>query len=90
MGDTFRARFVLAGGAFGEGVDAAMDVGIVALVVVVKGVDDDAGLLRGGGIIEIDQRLAVDFLFEQRKVVADFLQFHLIEDLNHCLRTTLS
>ncbi len=88
--DTLPGALVLPGGALGEGVDAAMDVGVVALVVIVQRVDDHARLLRRGGIVEIHQWFAVDFLSEQRKVVADFLQLDAIEDFDHPLRTTLS
>ena len=58
------------GGPLGEGVDAAVDVGVVPLVEAGDGVDDGARLLRGGGAVEVDQRLAVDLLVERREVGA--------------------
>ena len=48
-----------------------MDVGVVVLVVAAQGVDDRARLLRGGRVVEVDQRLAVDLLLQDREVVAD-------------------
>ena len=90
FGELLAGAFVLARGALGEGVDAAMDVRVVALVIIVQRLDDDARLLRGGGVVEINQRLAVDLLPQDRKVVTDFFQFNRIENFDHCLRTTLS
>src|SRR6202165_5605926 len=51
-----------------DGVDAAMRVGVVAAVVVVHDVDHGRRLLRGGGAVEVDQRLAVDSAAENREV----------------------
>ena len=48
-----------------------MDVGVFVLVEVRRGVDDGLRLLRGGGVVEPDQRLAVDRLAQDREVVAD-------------------
>ncbi len=57
-----RARgFVLFGRAFGKIVHAAMNVGVAALVVAHDRVDHRARLLRRGGVVEIDERLAVNF-----------------------------
>ena len=39
-------------------VQAAMHVGVVVLVVVPQRIEHRARLLRGGGVVEIDQRLA--------------------------------
>ena len=48
-----------------------MDVRVVALVVPARGLDDDAGFLARCRIVEIDGRLAVHLLVEDRKVRAD-------------------
>ena len=56
------------GGAAAQFVDAAMDVGVVVLVKAAQGVNDGAGLLRGGGVVQIDQRMAVDLLVKNRKI----------------------
>ena len=46
-----------------------MNVGVIELVVVDKGVDDGARLLRGGGVVEVNERLAMDLLIQNRKVL---------------------
>ena len=46
-----------------------MDVGIVALVVTAEGVEDGAGFLGGGGVIEVDERMPVDLLVENREIL---------------------
>ncbi len=61
------------GGLFGQGVDAAVDVGVVAPVVVVHGLDDRLGFLGGGGVVQVDQGLAVDLAGQDGKVGADGL-----------------
>ena len=61
------------GGAIAQFVDAAMDVGVVVLVVMTQRVDDGARFLRCGGVVEIDQRLAVDLLVENREIRAQCL-----------------
>src|SRR5581483_4406697 len=48
-----------------------MDVGVFKLVITGERVDDRAGLLRGGGVVEVDQRLAVGFGLEDWEVAAD-------------------
>ena len=53
-------------------VQSAMHVGVVALVVVRERGDDGARLLRAGGIIEIDERISVHLVVENRKVSAHF------------------
>ena len=59
------------GGALGELVNAAVDVGAVHLVEAADGVDHRERLLRGSGAIQIDQRLAVDVLLEDREILPD-------------------
>src|SRR5690242_4671283 len=69
----FPGRFVVVGGALGKGVHAAMNVGIVALVIVANRIDHGAGLLRSGSVVQIDERLAVDQLMQDREFLADVL-----------------
>src|SRR5207249_3086382 len=57
-------------GPLAQHVDAAMHVGVVVLVVVPQLVQDGARLLRGGGVIEIDEPFSVDRLAEDRKLLA--------------------
>ena len=58
------------GGALAEGVHAAVDVGVVGGVETRDGVDHRARLLRRGGVVEVDERLAVHLLGEDREVGA--------------------
>ena len=48
------------GGARGEFVSGAMDVGVLVLVEVFQPVDYGLRLLRGRGVVEPDQRTAID------------------------------
>ena len=54
-------------------VQAAVHVGVAGLHGAHHGVDDRARLLRRGGIVEIDERLAIDLAGEDRKVAPDRL-----------------
>ena len=47
---------------------AAMDVGVVVLVIAHDRVDHRVRLLRGGRVVEIDQRRAVDLRVQDREV----------------------
>jgi hypothetical protein len=59
-------------GAFGEFVDAPMDVRVVVRVVVHERVDHGLRLLRGGGRVEIGEALAARRgLREQRKIARE-------------------
>ena len=51
-----------------DGVDAAMDVGVVLAVVVGHRVDDDVRLLAARRGVEVDQPVTVDLLVEDREV----------------------
>ena len=64
--------FVGVGRLLAQFVHAAMDVGVFGFVVADDAVDHGAGLLRGGGVVEIDQRLAVRGGVEDREIGADF------------------
>ena len=58
------------GGALAQGVDAAVDVGIVMGVVALKRLDHRPRLLAGGRVVEIDQGPAVDFLIQDGEIEA--------------------
>jgi hypothetical protein len=47
-----------------------MHVGVVALVVARDGVDHTARLLRRGRVVQVDDRLAVNFLIQDGEVGA--------------------
>ena len=61
-------RLVCGGRLLADRVDAAMDVGVVLAVVVRDGIDDDLRLLARRRRVEVDQRVAVDLLGEDREV----------------------
>src|SRR2546427_6173447 len=54
--------------------NAAMNIGVVRLVVPGDGIDHSTRLLRGRGIVQIDQRLAVHLLVQDRKIRPDLLR----------------
>ncbi len=72
--DEFRGAgaggFESGGGAIAQFVDAAMDVGVVVLVIMAQRLDHRARFLRRGGVVEINQRLAMDLLVEDREILA--------------------
>ena len=55
----------------GQGVGAAVNVGIVVRIEIRDGVDHALRLLRRRGIVEPHERLAVDLLIQDRKILAD-------------------
>ena len=63
-------RFVGLGGLGAQGVHGAADVGVVPAVEIVLGSDHRQRLLRGVGVVEVQQRLAVDLALQQREVGA--------------------
>ena len=65
--------FVGVGGAGSEFVRGAVNVGIFVRVEIAQAVDHALRLLRGGGVVEPDQRLAVDALLQDRKIAANGL-----------------
>ena len=71
-------RFIVLGGYGGKMVCAAMYVGILLPVVVVEGVDNRGRLLRGGGIIKINQRVAVYRCRQYGKECANIVCGHLL------------
>ncbi len=65
------ARFLIGvGGAGGERVGAAMDVGIVFVIEARDPFDDLPRFLRRRGVVEPDERLAVHPLLQDRKIAA--------------------
>ena len=55
-------------GAIAQFVNPTMDIRVVVLVVMPQGLEHRARLLRGGGVVEVDQRLAMHLLIEDGKV----------------------
>ena len=53
--------------------NAAVNVGVIALVIIYQRIDDALGFLRRGGIIKVDERLAVNLLVKDREISAKIL-----------------
>jgi len=66
----FAGVLVGIGGAGGQRVGGAVDVGVLVRVEVRNALDHLAWLVRGGGIVQPDQLLAVDALLQDGKVAA--------------------
>jgi hypothetical protein len=76
-----RFTVVRLGGHFAEVVNAPMNVGVLFAVVADDAIDDLSRLLRGGGVVEIDERATVAHgSVEDRKIVADAVDVERIGD----------
>ena len=69
----FARRLVSLGRRVGQIMQAAMHIGVFVLVSVRQAFDHRPRLLRRGGIVEIDQRLAIGALGQNRKIGAQGL-----------------
>ena len=67
----FARALVGLGRRIGEIVQAAVHVGVFVGVGVLDAVEHRLRLLRRGGVVEIDKRLAVDLHAEDREILAD-------------------
>ena len=65
------SRLIGARGALAEQVRAAVDVGIIAEVAAAQRIEDGLRLLRRGGVVEVDKRLAVDLLMQSGELLAE-------------------
>ena len=70
--------FEAGGGELAEVVYPSVDVAVDGLVVVVQRVDHHFRLLRGGGVVEIYQRIAVDLLVQNGEVFTKIGHFMII------------
>ena len=66
----FARGFVGAGCAVAQFVDAAVDVCIIVFVVADDGIDDLPGFLAARRAVEVNERVAIDFLIEDREVIS--------------------
>ena len=64
------------GGPLRQHVDAAMDVGVGALVVAGNRVEDDPRLLGGRRVVEVDERMSVRRLAQDRELGAQLRHVH--------------
>ena len=77
--------FVVLSGVLAEGVDTTVDVGVFGGVVAHQLVDYRLGLLGGGAVVEVDQRLAIDLLLQDREVRPNFFRIETGGHLNYLL-----
>ena len=63
--------FVFLGSALAQIVQAPVNVGVFGVVVPCQGVYNHLRLLTGCGVVQVDQRLAVDTLLQNREVLSD-------------------
>ncbi|GAA3069184.1 hypothetical protein GCM10020000_62060 [Streptomyces olivoverticillatus] len=71
-GDLVAGALVERRGLLGEHVHAAVDIGVVPLVVRVEHVEDLARLLGSGRVVQVDELLpVVDHAVQDREVLAD-------------------
>ncbi|MNC49714.1 hypothetical protein D3C75_989120 [compost metagenome] len=56
--------------------DSPVDIGVIPFIIMLDGFDNRQRLLGGGGAIQIHQRMAVDFLVQNGKKLADLLGIH--------------
>ena len=78
----FARAFVGFGRLVGEIMQAAMHVGVLRRVGLVDAIEHRLRLLRRGGVVEIDKRLAIDLRREDRKIRADAVD--VIGAVGHC------
>ena len=71
--DGLAGALIAFGGALGQEMSAAMNVGVIAFVDPGLGINDLNRLLGRRGAVEVDQRLAMDLAGQDRKVLADGL-----------------
>src|SRR5215204_5877503 len=69
--DIITYTLVGSGRLLGERVNATMDIGIGGLVVVNERLDHLSRLLRGGGVVEIDETAPVDASRQDGKIRTD-------------------
>jgi hypothetical protein len=70
-GDLRARGLVSLGGARAQLVQAAVDVGVVVLVVAAQRIENGARFLRRRGVVEINERVPVNLLVEDRELGAD-------------------
>jgi len=79
--------FVMFGRARAERVQAAMHIGIFVLIIMPDDVEDACWFLRTGGAVEINQRMPIDLLAQDRKILAQRRPIDLT--LNRFVHTTI-
>ena len=78
--------FVSVGSACRKLMRRAVNIRVLMLVEIFQSVDNGLRLLRRRGVIEPDERLAVDCLVEDRKIAADGVDIKAFSTGGRCLR----
>ena len=78
----FPRAFVSLGRLVGEIMQPAMHVGVLRGVGLLQPIEHRARLLRRGGVVEVDERLAVNLLGQNREIRPDAA--HVISPVGHC------
>src|SRR5438128_2971483 len=68
--------FVMLGRPRAQCVQAAMHIGVFVFVITSDDIEDCDWLLRAGGVVEVNQRMAVDALPQNRKILAERRPIH--------------
>src|SRR5690606_5637249 len=79
-GDGGTGLFEASRGAITQGMGATMHIAVIVTIVVGNRLDDGFGLLCGGTIVQVDQRMTVDLLRQDRKVATDQLGIETAHD----------
>src|SRR5260370_41173793 len=70
IGHALPGFFIMLGRARAQCVQAAMHVGVFMFVITSDNIEDGARLLGGGGVVEVNQWMAVDALPQNWKILA--------------------
>src|SRR5437588_4286163 len=71
IGHPLPGFFVMLGGACAQRMQSAMHIGVFVLVIISNNVEHSARLLGAGGVVEVDQRMAVHALPQNRKILSE-------------------
>ena len=73
IGHGLTSMFVGLGRLLAQVMHSTVDVAVLVQVIVALTLDDAQRLLSGGGIVEIDQGLAINLLVKDRELVSYFV-----------------
>ena len=76
IGHRLTCMLVSLGGFLAQIMHPTVDVAVLVQVIITLAVDDTQRFLCCCGIIEIDQRLAIDLLVEDRELSSYFVDIH--------------
>src|SRR5690606_29166732 len=62
----------------GKRMDTSMNIGVDAFIIAIQCINYALRFLRGGRIVEVDQRLSIYFLMKHRKLRTDIVYYYLV------------